>query len=80
MNWFRNGTAAIATMLMGVLAPMSGWQNRGPSDFQLSLIREYGRALFSQCRLEVVAYSGEGTASLTCSYAGSMVRVGQSLR
>jgi hypothetical protein len=68
MKWLGNGTA-VAAILVGLLSSVSG-HGQEASDFQLSLIREYGRAHFSRCRLDLVAYSGKGTASLICDYAG----------
>ena len=42
--------------------------NAQPSDnIVLSLKREYGRALYSQCRLGVVVFERQGRASLWCA-------------
>jgi hypothetical protein len=37
-----------------------------PSQFQLSLVREYGRAVFTHCHLDVVVLENKGSAQLSC--------------
>jgi hypothetical protein len=37
-----------------------------PSEFQLSLMSEYGRAIFTQCRLSVVVVQSHGSSDLWC--------------
>lgn len=37
----------------------------------LSLSREYGRSVFSQCRLDVVVYASRGSAALWCDSTAS---------
>lgn len=68
-EWLRSRTV-VAAMLVGLWSPVSVWQVQEVRDFQLSLIRQYGRFHFSQCRLHVGTYGGNGTASLVCDYAG----------
>ena len=53
------------------VASTSGWQRQqNANNFTLALNREYGRALFSSCRLSIVSYEGAGRAFLRCSYLG----------
>lgn len=39
------------------------------SDFMLMLIREYGRAAFTECRVGVVVFENRGSSQLWCRYA-----------
>jgi hypothetical protein len=60
---------ALAALLVGSGIPLSSSQ-QGTGDFQLSLIRDYGRALYLECRLDIVMFAAKGQAWLRCSYAG----------
>ena len=40
-------------------------------DFQLSLMRQYGRHIFSDCRVDLTVSQGRGVAALHCNYSGS---------
>jgi hypothetical protein len=59
-------STAVAIILLTAM-----WQPTAFGNFMLSLTREYGRAVFSECRLDVVVYAGTGSASLNCVSAGT---------
>jgi hypothetical protein len=58
-------TVVTALLVMGEPAD----QNRAAPNVQLSLITEYGRALFRRCVLNVVLFQNQGAAELSCEYA-----------
>jgi len=55
--------ALIAALLT---ASLPAWAQSSAA-IQLSLKREYGRALFSECRLDVAIFDGKGRSDLACS-------------
>jgi hypothetical protein len=56
----------VAVLLMSIVEP-SAAQSDG--SFQLSVTREYRRALFGYCRLAMTIAAGKGRSSLICSRA-----------
>jgi len=64
MNRPRLATAFIlAVVLISIAEP--SWAQI--TNVQLSLKREYGRALFRECRLDVTVLEGKGRSELLCS-------------
>jgi hypothetical protein len=59
-------TLLVAMLMMSITEP-SGAQS--DADFQLSVTREYRRALFGYCRLAMTISEGKGRGSLVCSRA-----------
>jgi hypothetical protein len=66
-------SAVAITLLSGAMSqpPPTPFRDTAIANFVLSLAREYGRAVFSQCRLDVAVYEGAGRASLFCVSPGS---------
>jgi len=69
MNMLKTRIIVVCSLVSLFANAISGKQ-QSSENFQLSLIREYGRSHFQQCRLDLVAYEGRVTASLQCSYSG----------
>jgi len=53
----------LAVVLISIAEP--SWAQI--TNVQLSLKREYGRALFRECRLDVTIFEGKGRSGLVCS-------------
>lgn len=62
-------TLVIGLMLPWLFALTDAGRRQPSNDFQLSLERKYGRAIFSECRLDVVSFAARATVSLHCAYA-----------
>ena len=56
--------------LLAVVMPL-GLVSATTDNVMLSFSRHYGRAVFSQCRLDVVVYESLGSAALWCDRPGS---------
>jgi hypothetical protein len=55
--------ALVAAIVFGAVEAASA-----PSSFVLSLNRDYGRAVFGQCRLDVVVFENKGSSQLWCEH------------
>lgn len=69
----RSTTIATAALVLCATAlQASGWQpSRVPlsspdNNVRLSLHQQFGRAMFRECRLDIVTYENAGNASLRC--------------
>lgn len=62
---------AICTLVVCLLFSQGvfGTAQQSLGDFQLSLTRHYGRALFRDCRLNVTMFERRAVAELHCTYA-----------
>src|SRR5688572_19480940 len=65
-------TCTFSTFVLCVLFSQAtfGTTQDPVGNFQLSLIRQYGRALFRECRLDVVMFDRRAGAELRCTYSG----------
>ena len=59
-------TLLVAVLLMSIAEPLPA---QSDGTFQLSVTREYRRALFGYCRLAMTIAAGKGRSSLVCSRA-----------
>ena len=73
MNKPRLATAFILAVVLISIAEPSRAQ---PTSVQLSLKREYGRGLFSECRLDVAIVEGKGRSGVVCSGGAAPERPG----
>ena len=76
MNRLRLATAFIlAVVLISIAEP--SWAQL--TNVQLSLKREYGRALFRECRLDVTIFEGKGGMRLLCTRTPGLDGAGRSV-
>lgn len=62
----RSQTWRAAGGLLWALIPMLVRAQPATGNVQLSLQQQFGRAVFKECRLDVVVYGDAGTASMRC--------------
>jgi hypothetical protein len=56
----------MAALLIAVIAIVFAGQAESDRNIMLSLQQQFGRALFRECRLDLVAYQGAGSVSMRC--------------
>jgi hypothetical protein len=66
MERMNRATVLPALMVALLMASLPSWAQSNAA-IQLSLKREYGRAQFSECRLDVTILEGKGRSALSCS-------------
>jgi hypothetical protein len=64
------GTLALEAAFARWLPPGSALTPQAEKVIRLSLTQEFGRAVFSECRLDVGTYGGAGSAAVRCVRTG----------